>query len=89
MFQHLITQKVYKIETLYLHLEKVNKKSLTKYQINELKLVSIKFKTNYIRCIYHLKGGSMKKRNIHYTNLEILPYLLHFSEVLKRILIIK
>ena len=72
----------------------------------------MKFKTNYIRCIYHLKWGSMK--NVTYTtlgvtifvfkcqycgpviaylenitNLEILPYLLHFSEVLKRILIIK
>ena len=33
--------------------EKVNKYSLIKYQINEHKLVSIKFKTKYIRCIYH------------------------------------
>ena len=65
-------------------------------------MVSIKFKTNYIRFIYHLKGDSVKKCNVHYigcdyvfsnvnicgpvtavleniTNLEILPYLLHFS----------
>ena len=30
-------------------------------KINEHKLVSIKFKTNYIRFIYHLKVGSVKK----------------------------
>ena len=39
--------------------------SLMLYQINGHKLVSIKFKTNYIRCIYHLKGDSMK--NVKYT----------------------
>ena len=62
-----------------------------------------KIKTKYIRSIYHFKGGSMKKRSIHYvggdyicflnfnicgpviayleniTNLEILPYILHYS----------
>ena len=45
--------------------EKVNKSSLILYQINEHKLVSIKFKTNYNRFIYYLKGGSMK--NVTYT----------------------
>ena len=75
-------------------------------------MVSIKFKTNYIRFIYRLKGGSMKKCNMQYigatifvsdglypwpsnnvirryNQLEILPYFLHFIEVLKRMLIIK
>ena len=46
-------------------LKKVNKTPLIQYQINDHKLVSIKFKTNYIRFVYHLKWGSMKKSNIH------------------------
>ena len=45
--------------------EKVNKNSLISYQINEHNLVSEIFKTMYIKFIYHLKGGSMKKSNIH------------------------
>ena len=72
----------------------------------------IKIKTNYIRFIYHLKGGSMKSVTYttsgvtiyflkvffcgsvvvyldYITNLGILPYLLQFSEVLKRVLIIE
>ena len=41
--------------------KKVNKYSLIYYQISERKLVSLKFKTNYISFIYHLEGGSPKK----------------------------
>ena len=59
-------------------LKKVNKNSLMSYQINEHKLVSIKFKSNYIRCIYHLKGGSMKKCNIHYIGVTIFVFKCHY-----------
>ena len=58
--------------------EKVNKNSLMLYQIIEHKLVSIKFKTNYIRCKYHLKGGSMKKCNIHYIGATIFVFKCHY-----------
>ena len=48
--------------------------SLILYQINEHKLVSIKFKTNYIRFIYHLKGGSVKKCNVPYMGVTIFVF---------------
>ena len=49
------------------------------YQINEHKLVSIKFKTNYIRCVFHLKGGSMKKCNIHYIGGDYICFQMSLS----------
>ena len=49
------------------------------YQINEHKLVLIKFKTNYIRCIYHLNGGSMKKCNIHYIGGDYICFQMSLS----------
>ena len=47
-------------------LKRLNKKSLISYQTYDQNLLSKKFKTNYIRFIYHLKGGSMGKCNVHY-----------------------
>ena len=45
----------------------------------EDKLVSIKFKTNYIRFIYHLKGGSMKKCSIHYIGGDYISFQMSIS----------
>ena len=49
------------------------------YQNNEHKLVSIKSKTNYTRCIYHLKGGSMKKCYIHYIGGDYICFQMSLS----------
>ena len=48
-------------------------------QINEHELVLIKFMTNYMRCIYHLKVGSMKKCNIRYIGGDYIYFQMSLS----------